>query len=87
MRGDIDLHENDIRDDEVYGLFTTQMKWADPDLSHLEDILISLYSGSRRTEAVEKSKCALEGRNKYSNDSVKKILVERMEGIQRELSI
>src|SRR5882762_5754224 len=63
--------EHDIPDDEVYGLFTTQMKWADPDLNHLEDILISLYSGCRRLEAVEKSKCALADSKKYSNDSVK----------------
>jgi len=79
--------ENDIRDDEVYGLFTTQMKWADPDLNHLEDILISLYSGCRRLEAVEKSKCALADSKKYSNDSVKNMLFDRMEGIQQELSI
>jgi glycosyltransferase involved in cell wall biosynthesis len=79
--------ESDIRDDEVYGLFTTQMKWADPDLNHLEDILISLYSGRRGSEAVEKSKYALEDSKKYSNDSVKNMLFERMESIQQELSV
>jgi len=79
--------ENNIRDDEVYGLFTTQMKWADPDLNHLEEIMISLYSGCRRSEAVEKSKCALDDSKKYSNDSVKHMLFDRMEGIQQELSI
>ena len=79
--------ESDIRGDEVYGLFTTQMKWAYPDPSHLEDILISLFNGTRRTEAVAKSKRALEDSKRYSNDSVKNILLERMDDIQQELSV
>jgi len=79
--------ENSIRAHETYGLFTTQMKWADPDLNHLQDILVSLYSGRRRNEAAEKAKRALEDSKKYSNDSVKNILLERMQDIQRELSI
>ncbi len=78
--------ENYIREDDVFALFTTQMKWADPNPHHLEEILMSLYKGDLRAEAVQKSKRALEDSKRYSNDSVKDILFERMDDIQQEVS-
>jgi len=74
--------ENCIREDELFGLFTTQMKWADPDVDHLRDIMLSLYNGTFRKEAIEKSKRALEDSKKFSTDSVRELLLARMEEVR-----
>jgi len=79
--------ESYIREDEVFALFTTQMKWADPNPNHLEDILISLYKGDLRSEAVQKSKRALEDSKQFSHDSVKRLVLERMGDLQLELGV
>jgi glycosyltransferase involved in cell wall biosynthesis len=75
-----------IREDELFGLFTPQMKWAEPDSRHLEDILTSLYRGTLRAEAVEKSRRALANSEKFSYESVANILYQRMDCIRSELS-
>ncbi len=77
--------ESYIREEDVFGAFTTQMKWADPDSNHLEDTLISLYEGTARAEAAQKSKRALEDCKSFSNESVEAILHSRMEAIRLEL--
>jgi glycosyltransferase involved in cell wall biosynthesis len=74
--------ENYIREDELFGLFTPQMKWADPDMDHLRDIMVSLYNGSLGKEANEKSKRALEDSKKFSTDSVRELLLNRMEEVR-----
>jgi glycosyltransferase involved in cell wall biosynthesis len=81
----IQCTENYIREDDVFALFTSQMKWGDPDPNHLEDILTSLYKGDLRTEATQKSKRALEDSKQFSNRSVESLLLERVESIQLEL--
>jgi glycosyltransferase involved in cell wall biosynthesis len=79
--------ENYIREDDVFALFTTQMKWADPSPNHLENVLISLYKGDLRTEAAQKSKRALEDSKHFSNDSVNRLVLARVESIQLELGV
>ncbi|SRR6266446_692138 len=74
--------ENYIREDELFGLFTPQMKWADPDVDHLRDTMLSLYNGTIRKEAIEKSKRALEECKKFSTDSVRELLLERVEEVR-----
>jgi len=73
--------ENHIREEEVFGLFTPQMKWADPDLDQLRNIMLSLYNGSLRKEAIRKSRRALDDIKKFSLDSVREILLGRIEEI------
>jgi glycosyltransferase involved in cell wall biosynthesis len=75
--------ENHIRQEDLFGLFTQQMKWADPDFEHLRDIMQSLYDGTLRKEAADKSKRALEDGNKFSTDSVRELVLGRMEEIRR----
>ena len=58
------------------------MKWADPDVDHLRDIMLSLYNGTFRKEAIEKSKRALEDSKKFSTDSVRELLLARMEEVR-----
>ncbi len=79
--------ENYIREKDLFGEFTTQMKWAYPDPNHLEEILKSLYSGALRMEAVQKSKRALEDIKSFSNESVESIVRNRMNDIRLELSV
>jgi glycosyltransferase involved in cell wall biosynthesis len=74
--------ENHIREEEIYGLFTRQMKWADPDNDHLRDIFFSLYDGTLRREATDKSRRALEDSKKFCADSVKNLLFERMDQVR-----
>ena len=74
--------ENHIREDELFGLFTPQMKWADPDVAHVRDIMLSLYTGTLRKEAIGKSKRALEDSKKFSINSVRELLLERMEEVR-----
>ena len=74
--------ENHIREDELFGLFTPQMKWADPDLDHLQDIMVSLYNGTSRKEAAHKSKRALEDSKRFSTDSVRELVFDRMEEVK-----
>ncbi|PYU00997.1 MAG: hypothetical protein DMG38_05475 [Acidobacteria bacterium] len=74
--------ENYIREDELFGLFTPQMKWADPDAEHLRSIMLSLYDGSLRKEAIQKSKRALEDIQNFSTDSVRELLLGRMEEVR-----
>ena len=74
--------ENHIREEELFGLFTPQMKWADPDLEHLRNIMQALYDGSLRREALQKSQCALEDVKKFSTDSVREIVLSRMEEVR-----
>jgi len=74
--------ENYIREDELFGLFTPQMKWANPDTDHLRDIMLSLYNGTLREEAAQKSKRALEDSKKFSTDSVRERLLGRMEEVR-----
>jgi len=73
--------ENYIREDELFGLFTRQMKWADPDVGHLREIMHSLYNGTLRKEATEKSKRALENSKAFSTDSVRELLFNRLDEI------
>ncbi len=77
--------ENYIRAEDLFGSFTTQMKWADPDPTHLESILTSLYHGELREEALQKSTCALQDTKSFSNDSVESMVCDRIEDIQLEL--
>jgi len=79
--------ENYIREEDLFGGFTTQMKWAYPDPNHLEEILNSLYSGPLRKEAVQKSQRALEDSKSFSNESVESIVRDRMNDIRLELSV
>ena len=74
--------ENYIREDEIFGLFTPQMKWADPDPEHLRNIMLSLYDGSLRKEAIQKSERALEDIQHFSTDSVRELLLGRMEEVR-----
>jgi len=74
--------ERHIRENEIYDLFTPQMKWADPDVDHLRDIMLSLYNGTLRREAIERSKRALEDSKRFSTDSVRQLLLERMEEVR-----
>lgn len=74
--------ENYIREDELWGPFTPQMKWADPDVEYLREILKSLYDGSLRKEAVYKTKLAQEDMQHFSFDHVCELLFERMDGVE-----
>lgn len=74
--------ENYIREEELFGLFTPQMKWADPDMDHLRDLMISLYNGTLRKEADQRSQRAIEDSKKFSTDAVRELLLERMEEVR-----
>ncbi len=78
--------ENYIREDDLFGSFTTHMKWADPDPNHLEELLTSLYKGMLQAEAVDKSKCALEDSKSFSSECVMSILYDNVERIRLELA-
>jgi glycosyltransferase involved in cell wall biosynthesis len=71
--------EDYIREDDLFGLFTAHMKWANPDLDHLQEVMSSLYDGRLRKEAAERSRRALEDSKNFSTDSVRELLFERME--------
>jgi glycosyltransferase involved in cell wall biosynthesis len=75
--------ENYIREEELFGLFTPQMKWADPDMNHLRDLMVALYNGSLRKEAAQKSQRAIEDGKRFSTDAVRELLLNRMEEVQR----
>lgn len=77
--------EKTIREDELYGLFTPQMKWANPDVDHLREIMLSLYHGTLRKEAAEKLDRALEDSKMFSTDMVAELLFDRMEKVSRGL--
>jgi len=79
--------ENYIRDDDAFALFTNQMKWADPNPDHFEHVLMSLYNGDLLTDAAEKSKRARQDIKQFSNDSVTRIVLERVDNIQLELGV
>ena len=70
--------ENYIREEELFGLFTPQMKWADPDMDHLRDLMLSLYNGTLRKEAAQKAQHAIEDSNRFSTDAVRELLFDRM---------
>jgi len=74
--------EHYIREEELFGLFTPQMKWADPDIEHLRDIMLSLYNGTLRKEAVRRSKRAIDDSKRFSTDSVRELLFDRMEEVR-----
>jgi glycosyltransferase involved in cell wall biosynthesis len=77
--------ENFIRNEELWGPFTPQMKWADPDPGHLQEILLSLYDGTLRPEAIRKATLALEESKRYSMDAVTELVLERMKDIVTRL--
>jgi glycosyltransferase involved in cell wall biosynthesis len=79
--------ENHIREEELFGLFTPQMKWAYPDVAQLRDIMLSLYNGTLRREAARKSKRALEDSRKFSTDCVRELLFDRMDEIRLLVNI
>jgi len=79
--------ENYIREEDLFGAFTTQMKWADPDPNHLEEILKSLYNGALRADAVQKSHRALVDSQSFSNESIESMLRDRIDNIQMGLSV
>jgi len=78
--------EGHIRKEEVFGAFTTEMKWAEPDFSHLEGILRGLYDGSLREEAARKSERAREDIKTFSTASVEEILFARMDSLEQTMA-
>lgn len=58
------------------------MKWADPDAEHLRSNMLSLYDGSLRKEATQKSRRALEDVKQFSTASVRELLLDRMEEVR-----
>ena len=78
--------EGHIRKEEVFGGFTTEMKWAEPDFIHLEGILRGLYDGSLREEAARKSERAREDIKTFSTASVEEILFARMDSLGQTMA-
>jgi len=74
--------ENYIREEELFGLFTPQMKWADPDMDHLRDLMLSLYNGTLRKEAAHKAQQAIEDSKMFSTDAVRELLFDRMQEVR-----
>ena len=74
--------ENYIREEELFGLFTPQMKWADPDMDHLRDLILSLYNGTLRKEAAHKAQQAIEDSKMFSTDAVRELLFDRMQEVR-----
>ena len=79
----VQFSENYIREEELFGLFTPQMKWADPDMDHLRDLMLSLYNGSLRKEAAQKAQRAIEDSKRFSTDAVRELLFDRMEEVRQ----
>lgn len=77
----IAFSETPIARNEIFGRFTTEMKWAEPDLDHLADTMKALCSGDLRPQVDRKVAAAVTTCAGFSRAAISSLLIDRIEQI------
>jgi glycosyltransferase involved in cell wall biosynthesis len=70
-----------IKEDQIYHLFTTSMKWGEPDYTHCQEIMIGVYESPRGTEIQERVAAARQLRAEYSSEEILRRMKQRIDDI------